>query len=47
MFLSPHRRGIVRTYFEWVGDWNPVAFDLETARRGVDAKKALPPDGFL
>ena len=37
----------VEELLEWVGEWDPAAFDLETAKRRFDAKAALPRDEFL
>ena len=37
----------VEELLEWLGAWDPAAFDLETAKRRFDAKAALSPDEFL
>ena len=32
---------------EWLGDWDPAAFDLVAVKRRFDTKTALAPDGLL
>jgi len=32
---------------EWLGDWDPAAFDLVAAKRRFDSKTALAPGGFF
>ena len=37
----------VEELLEWLGEWDPSAFDLAAGKRRFDAKTALPPDEIL